>query len=387
MVVVRWLPVLLIAGCYDPSASPVCESTAACTDAGSDGPTQVCAGDPSGLLPVTCFDPPPAPRTFPAGVAIMTSTDCDVPLVDHPDLCILAGESITFTGAGKVVAQGTRPLVLWSATTITIPAGLTLDVGTHDNGTPGPGANDVECPAVDGSANTASTPNIGSGGCGGPFGAPGGKGGAGALADTARVQTECSPFVVELDRIRGGCRGGHGGLSNVVGSLNGGSSGGAVYLMAASSITIKGTIDACGTGGNLANANNITQAGGGGGGSGGMIAFDTPSLVLDGARLVALAGGGSSGSGLDMGTVVQGVGGQNPQVSPLGFASATSSIVNDNFGGGGTMLAGDTAGDVVVTNTGGGGGGGGGAGYIRRFPMTTPVDTSTSTLAPPFTAP
>lgn len=386
---VRWMLLLGLASCYRASSLP--DDAAPQPDTAPDGsPTMVCAGHSSGLLPGTCFDPPPPERTLTAEVLDTDTIACDQPaLGGSADVCILAGASITFE-SGPVVARGSKPLVLWSATTIVIPEGVTLDVGSHGNANPGAGANDAECPLLDGLKARGTIPDLGSGGCGGPFGGAGGAGGAAQVSTNPSPTTLASTCVAvrpALDRVRGGCRGGHGGLSDVAGSLNGGFSGGAVYLMAAGAIEVGGIIDARGTGGNLATVNANTMAGGGGGGSGGLIAFDTPMLVLQDAILSAVGGGGSSGGGLSINSqLVQGVGGLDASLSPVGFAPATSSPVPSNFGGGGGH-DGTNGGSIDTGRTGGGGGGGGGVGYIKLYPPEALGSTVGSMILPSINAP
>ncbi len=341
---------------------------------------------------MTCFDQIRGASVFGTGIlnTEMAPGNCDVPFGDRTDVCIIAAESITIEG--NATWRGSRPLVLWSATTITVLAGATLDVGSHAQNNFGAGANDASCPLVDGKGDTTTAPQLGAGGCGGSFSGLGGVGGAARSSQgiSVVVSTSCTPMVQQLDRVRGGCRGGHGGNSNSVGSLNGGASGGAVYLMAKGDIIVLGKIDARGTQGHLANSNTASQPGGGGGGSGGMIGFDTDSSLIlgDDAVLVATGGGGSSGAGLNAAgnSAFQGnEGREGSSVAPLAFAQKSAATVANNFGGAGAFN-GEAGGSVDPAATGGGGGGAGGVGYIRAYPKL-PLSTTTAAILPPLTAP
>lgn len=372
---------MLAPACYQPSSLGTCEI--GCDgggDTSSDQSTAICAGGPDGLMESTCFDPVPRPTSVLAGAFDTDATECNVPLDGRTDVCIIAAESISIQGT--LLVTGSRPLVLWSASTISMSVGTKIDIAAHGL-TPGAGSDDASCPLVDGNSNTTITPELGAGGCGGPFGGAGGAGGAARNKTAATVITTCAPVVQALDRVRGGCRGGHGGISNGVGSLNGGLAGGAVYLMARGDITVAGTIDARGERARPANANPSLLAGGGGGGSGGLIAFETPAtLNLDGSVLNALGGGGSSGTGsISPGTAIQGNGGNPAQLSPPVAAPQAANTVTNNVGGAGSNLDGDPGGAVDNASTGGGGGGAGGVGYIKAYPRA-PVQIDGAEIVP-----
>ena len=116
----RWLlpSVLALSACNRPST----ESPDVSPDV---SPTSVCVGDPSGFLPMTCFDPPPPPRTF--GPAFDTGTDvCDRTVdTSDPPLCIV----VTSTVTGILDVIGARALVLWSPDTLSISG--TIDLASH----------------------------------------------------------------------------------------------------------------------------------------------------------------------------------------------------------------------------------------------------------------
>jgi hypothetical protein len=347
-----------------------------------DAPTEFCAGASNGLLPSVCFPelPPPAVVT---GPIFDTDTGPCTEVAGHPELCFVVGSSVTVVG--NVSVRGNRPLVLWSATTIEVPADAKLDVGSHTVNVRGAGSNDTKCAAVDGrtdaTLSTPDNPRIGSGGCGGSFGALGGVGGAGSGGNGVRtISSDCVPVTQVVDRVRGGCRGGHGGLSDGVGTLNGGASGGAVYLMSTTAIFVSGLINANGSTGRLANSNNSTMAAGGGGGSGGLIGLDAPSITITGI-LVAVGGSGSSGTGKVAAgdPPFQGNTGHDPKDDPPAFAQGALQTVDSNSGGGGN-IEGEAGGDVKTTVFGGGGGGAGGVGYINAY--STQVEATTATTLP-----
>ncbi len=371
------LLLVLLCGCRQLLGFETANEPPVGDDAGVDGAGDSCAGAPRGLLQTVCFA-----GSFSAVVLEEALLDTDagpcteVPAL--PGLCFVTGDSITV--AGTVAVRGSRPLVLWSASTIEVSSGAMLDVSSYTINIHGAGSDDGACAPVDGSADLG-LPRIGSGGCGGSFGSAGGAGGAGSDGDTRIVSSICPLASQLLDRVRGGCPGGNGGLSNSVGSFNGGFSGGAVYLMAADKITVRGVIAANGSGGRTANANSSTLAGGGGGGSGGLIGLDAPTISVSGATLVAIGGGGSSGTGEDASNLFQGNGGHDPTVTPPTFAQGSNATVTDNFGAAGAP--GTDGGSATASVIGGGGGAAGGAGYIRAF-TSDDIDVTDSAIVPPL---
>lgn len=269
----------------------------------------------------------------------------------------------------SVRAIGVRPLVLWSSDDLLISG--EIDVASHVAMQPGfssvgAGGNSDAC--VSESAGPGKVSNtVGGGGAGGSFGGLGGDGG-GTATNAAEGTTTQQPALPPA--LRGGCRGYPGGDSNVTPRDNGGAGGGAVYLMADTSISISGRINASGAGGEAAQV----RAGGGGGGSGGMIGLDAPAITITG-NLIALGGGGSSG-GTSSG---DGDPGQEPNVVSAPFNAGMAPITGCSggaTGGGGSLGDGEKApnGKAGLGSC-GGGGGGGGDGQIRAFGATPTINS------------
>jgi len=273
---------------------------------------------------------------------------------NNPDACFLVGTSITIDGALSV--SGSRPLVLVSASTITINANL--DGASHRDGTDstGPGAPFSGCPSY--TVMPAGAGNGGGGGAGGSFMKLGGVGGTGDMTGNAggapTTGAGTNPFV-----LRAGCNG-QAGAGNNSGST--GKGGGAIYLVASDSITVATgvMINVSGGGGGLPGRDD----GGSGGGAGGMLLLDAPVINSTGAFFFANGGGGSSGA------TNTGSGSATDGLDP---ASATAGGVGgpapNGAGSGGTgWKHADTAGGAGMPSTTaqfGGGGGGGGGGWIQ----------------------
>ncbi len=284
----------------------------------------------------------------------------------QPDVCIVAGTTIAVGTALDV--EGDRPLVLLASTTVTINANV--DVASHRAGKVGPGAPSALClPYITIPVNSTSG---GGGGAGGSFitqGGDGGKGNNGATAKGVATATVGASTV-----LRGGCAGQNGGTGS--GGSNGGQlgqGGGALFVLAGTSISINSgvSINASGAG---SIATTVRAAGGGGGGSGGMIVLAAPSITGSGVFLVANGGGGSSGSdnsGNGNATLGQDPSGTAPTTNAAGGQGPSSA----GNGGDGWVQGDSTAQSGTDSGGGsqGGGGGGGGGGYIRTSVAITGV--------------
>ena len=355
-------------------------------DMGPNIDGRMCYGGPHQICLATL---PSGPRTLPA--TIDTDTQCDQ--VESPvggvPLCVVSGAQITITNTR---AEGGRPLVIVATDSITI--GGDLDVSSTRGATPGAGANAAAClmANIEGEDDGGG----GGGGGGGGFGAVGGNAG---LGDTNRSNgggagteaTGGTGGAMSISMfIRGGCRGGDGGSTNGGnGGANqgtnhgvGSSGGGAVYLIAGSSITVQatGAIYASGAGGD---GGNDTSGGGGGGGSGGLVGLDAPTITLTG-HIAANGGGGGGGAGSSDG----GNGGDGAQP---GAAAAWNQRATAGIGGtqnppgqtpgGQGGATGNLAGDVSPASVGGSGGGGGGVGVVWVHGTVTGTQ-----ISPPPTA-
>ena len=262
---------------------------------------------------------PAAPRTL-ATAFDTDSADCFV----DKGWCVIGATELSVSA---LRVTGSRPLVLVATGSITVDN--MLDVASRRTG------NTVELGAA------ASSPTCipgqpaahGGGGAGGTFGGRGGNGGVGTLNSAE------SGLVVSLTAFRGGCTGGDGAANS------GGPSGGAVYLIARTRITVVGTINASGAGGGP----------GGGGGSGGMIGLEAPTVSVTGS-VFANGGGGGEGNGTQ---------GANPTSATSPAPGGSGGTGGDGgAGSAGTTKTGARGGDSAT----GGGGGGGGAGFIVVIP-------------------
>jgi hypothetical protein len=327
---------------------------------------QVCFG--SGLVKVCLDSAPTAPVSYSGMTSLDTSNVANCtrtfPNPGGPELCVVAGTTVTV--AGTLTVTGSRALVLIGATTLGVPG--TLDVSSTLNTNPrrGAGANTGACQ----NASAADSDSGGAGGGGGgSFATKGGNGGTGDLNDsgnprgTARGGNAGNALPAPTF-LRGGCRGGDGGAAdNQHNHGRGGDSGGAVYLIAATSISITGDVFASGAGGNTDPDATGAEEGGGGGGTGGMIGIDAPVIAISG-RVAANGGAGGGGGALNAGGAH---GGDGSTINWNARASKGTRAM-DPAGDGGDGAPGTAVGQIDNLNgtssDGGGGGGGGGLGVI-----------------------
>ena len=359
---------------YDNSAgdhSGQCtgESGTGNTDGGTDGSTidasPFCYG--TGLVKVCLAAAPTQPRMFTgAGTTTIDTTDasmCATTISGATSYCVIAATDITINQ--RVRGLGPKPIVMIATGTITSNATGLIDVSSLRPRVAG----EVETGAGADSAlcNAGTAGNGVGGGAGGSFFGGGGSGGgvgAGGTAGTA---------ITAVTELRGGCPGqnGNGGAA----AAARGHGGGAVYLIAGTSITLAGGINAGGEGGAGAGKTN-NGAGGGGGGSGGMIGLDAPVIAVTSA-LVANGGGGGEGSSNQN----DGKDGTDATV-PAAAAGGAGGTINGGDGGDGSAGAAGGGGQPGKNgNTGqngGHGGGGGGAGHIRA-----PAGASLGTMVSP----
>lgn len=319
-------------------------------DGGGDGGSADAAPDAdvsprcvgSGMYEV-CLNPSPAAPIKLAG-AIATDSPCATTArwtssQQPAQTCFVVGTDITIDAAAMVVATGTRPLVLVATRSITIAGALDVSsyVASADHGA---GANASDC-------SPSLVPTAG-GGAGGSFITAGGNGGH-KLTDGDQGIAAAADASAPA-KLRGGCR----GQDNGGGTSHGGAGGGAVYLVAGALVSISGSISAGGAGG--AGGAGSASPSGGGGGTGGMIALFAPTILANGATLIANGGGGGGGGNAGS---ASGQDGGDGKTSGSGGAYVVT-------GGGGYTQRGPagTGASVAATGVGGGGGGGGGAGFI-----------------------
>jgi hypothetical protein len=327
----------------------------------------VCYGN--GLVRPCFASPPTGTLTYTATVIDTDTSNMCASLVgaNANSWCVLAGSSITVS-TGFLAATGSRPLVLVSTGTINIQGVLSVASSRQFNRS-GPAANVAGC-------NAGTAPTMTSGGAGGSFG---GKGGNGAVAGGGTAGISGNALTVTA--LRGGCPGQDGADAAAMGrGGDGGDGGGAVWLFAATSITISGSITASGMAGLNADANS--SSGGGGGGAGGFIGLEAPTVMNTG-NVFANGGGGGEASG-SMSTGNPGGESTNATTAGAGGAGGT------NFGsdGGNGSVGGTLTGQVGVatctspcTTPAAGGGGGGGAGIIK----VVPAQSIGGNVSPPAT--
>ena len=308
----------------------------------SDAPS--CYGDTSnGSLITVCLQPTLNNATLDTGVNTDTDPRCAslTPPVG-PEVCVL--EAVDIIIDGQIAVTGKRPLVIVGTHTISIKSTAVVDASSELGMHIGPDANDSTCPMI-------MTGMTGGGGAGGSFGTFGGNGGgAGAKSPPGQV-----PIFV-----RGGCPGSSDATAGLQGS---GPGGGAVYLIAGSTITVDGVILANGGGGRAPGGSN-SVAGGGGGGAGGLVGLDAPSVTGSGA-VMAIGGGGGEGGPAGSGTSADG---QDPsgKFDDIANGGATSDNGGNGGNGGGftSMASSGGSGSGSGSNIGGGGGGGGSVGVV-----------------------
>jgi hypothetical protein len=286
--------------------------------------------------------------------------------------CVIIGQSITVPPGATITVVGLNPLILL-ADTITISG--TLDAASHRGMLDGPGADASFCATNFVTPNTGSGEPDGGGGFGGSFGAKGGNGGGGAKDGAPGVAPDGLATTTSL--LHGGCKGAAGaGTGGVEGH-----GGGAVTLIAKTSVMIAGTVNASGASG----AGGKTSGGGGGGGSGGMIVLDAPTVNVTG-QCFANGGGGGEGANAN-------ANGEDGHESASPGTAGAGGLVGTNIGGdGGAGGAGTSpVGTVGVKGVDGGGGaiggGGGGGGSVGIIKVISSSATGTNDLAKVSPAP
>ena len=292
-------------------------------------------------LAIACFTDfiPSGQVTLPAGTLDTgTSPLCATNVDMNPPWCVIAAASVT-VAAGNVVVVGTKPLVLIATDTIDVTG--TLDASSRRTPTEVIGA------AADfGGCLAGTLPNAthAGGGAGGSFGGTGGNGGDGNQANSKGLAGAAQAATA----LRGGCPGqngdGNGGAP--------GHGGGVVYLIADTSITVTGSINASGEGGQ--GGIHPSPGGGGGGGAGGLIGLDSPMVTVIG-NVYSNGGGGGEGCG---NTSNDGSTGNDPTVTGAPASGNTASGGAGAAGGVGAMANGGAGSNPDAGGSTGGGGGG-----------------------------
>ena len=317
-----------------------------------------------------CFDRGPTTGlVLPATIDTVNSALCSPTQAigwtgqGQPAACFVLGTAITMNATTTVT--GTRPLVLVGGTAISISN--VLDVASHQGGTAGPAAR-ATCTNAFGRTPVQDNAG-GGGGAGGSFLSAGGDGGRGNNNNNteglAPAQDAAPPTV-----LRAGCAG-QKGANGDQNSGAAGRGGGVVYLVAGSTISISGTINASGSAG----IGGGHHSGGSGAGSGGMVKLYAPTINATGGRLFANGGGGaSSGDGGN------GTSGSDPTTATAAALGGTGGAANGGSGFAAAMAA--QSGTDGSGNKGGGGGGGGG-GYIQANLALTGATVSAGLIQAP----
>jgi len=312
-----------------------------------DGPVnQVCYGATNGLVKPCFPTAPTGPVMLSGTIDTGTSSLCSTTVTQANGFCVIAAETIQIEATVRAV--GTKPLVL--VATKTIDVGSTLEAASRRSGA-APYVNTQTGAGSDptGGCDGGTNPAVNGGGAGGSFIGAGGIGGAGTGGTGGAPGTKRTA----VNTLRGGCRGqdapGTGG--------KGGRGGGAVYLIAETSILIDAAINASGEGGHPGITGSV---GAGGGGSGGMIVLDSP-MITNNSAVFANGAGGGEGSG----NTTPGNPGPEPidQNAAPGGGGGTTNGGDGGRGSGGGMADGGNG----VNDTNSGGAGGGGIGLIRVF--------------------
>jgi hypothetical protein len=314
---------------------------------------------------VYTYDTGSGTLTDPAGG---TSTPTNQPIASG---MLISVDKLTIASGTTLRVIGIVPLVVASWTDIEIDGAI--DAGSTAEAA-GAGSNPTECAAHAPTAGTAAGGGGGGGG-GGGFQAAGGNGGDGS--NPANGRNGDGGTLTALPLLLGGCAGAKGGDGGSLAGA-GGAGGGAVQLTAQGQITIAGTLNAGGSGGDPGVLND-NGGGAGGGGSGGMIGLEATAIsILDGA-VVACNGGGGGEGGDDFPA------GRGLDGTPTATRAAGGSLNNDGGGNGGLGSGGATLTGGVAGNDngdgGGGGGGGGSAGFIAVRGAVT--KGATAVLSPP----
>lgn len=299
---------------------------------------------------------------------------------DAPPMGVFVMGSLSVPSGATLAGGGNHSLVLLVDGDVDIAGTVHVAASSDFAGRTPPGGAAGAPGLISGTAADGEGP----GGGGGGAGSPDGGGGGGGLGSTGGDGGPMTPGVggpvvgnISLVPLVAGSGGGAGGAPGG----GGGRGGGAVQISARGSISVSGTINACGEGGDGGQIQmmmdmttgeiTIATGGGGGGGSGGSVLLEAHSVSIDGI-VAANGGAGGQGSFQDE-SQVDGADG-DPEVVPA------PSTGGNNAGGAGSGLDG-VAGDGLTNNE--GGGGGGGAGRIR---INTPLGIESFANTSPNTA-
>lgn len=323
----------------------------------------------------------PVPSLLHAGKVVMQAGG-------SPILVLSVGQATIDPGADLAVI-GPMPLVVLSWTSIAIDGAL--DAGSHLGITDatkhtaetvrfGAGANQGCTASAGKNGSNAATGGSGGGGGGGFQGAGGLGGHAGPDTVLGGVGGQTGSATV----IRAGCPGGTSGAAGSIAAgpaspgvrAQGGAGGGAIRLVARTSISLgaSASISAGGAGG--AGAPTNSACGGGGGGAGGYLGFEAPMVNLGGS-IAANGGGGGAGASTSE-TGHDGSDGTLGTDPAHGGAAATTCGSAGGPGAAAATLTGGTAGNTDACSGGGGGGGGAAGAIVIVSPAYNPGSATAS---------
>jgi hypothetical protein len=300
-------------------------------------------------------------------------SECDPgATVEGNDVCVRAFGSIDVNGTLTVF--GGKPFVLVATGALNVADGAVVDVSSTAG--PGAGADWTGCGAP-GNGMPGNNGQGGGGGAGGSFGSRGGNGGAGADGISEGGLSAPGDLGATL---HGGCGGGTGAPGAATPALAG-NGGGAVYLVAGTSLIVSGTVNASGGG---AQGGREPRGGGAGGGAGGMIALWGGQELQVLATAQVFANGGAGGGGAD--TTQDGPDGGAPTKADAG-GKGTGLATGAGAGGDGASK--NAPGSDGGRDSGGvgGGGAGGGTGVIRLVSSGAAISANAGVSPMPVNGP
>jgi len=328
------------------------------------------------------------------GVSIASTTVTQG--VGLPDIVVFSFDTIDIELGGTLSVVGTHALALTACDDAAIAGTIDACASTLVSG---PGGGDGGDRNQDGSgsgaggAGTAMQSNpwndSGSGG-----GGHCGTGGAGGAAGDSAPQPPGTPGPSFGDPglipLVGGAGGGGGAIAIMTVGKPGGGGGGAIQISSGGTLSVSGTINACGAGGGGPQGEGSS---GGGGGAGGGILLEALAVNVSGT-LAANGGGGGGGNDWDPPNGdtrgEDGPAESRRAAGGLGVGGADPGYAGDGgAGGAGSSIHGD-AGEDVPDDHGNAGGGGAGAGRIRintlgNSGLTTDPSAVISPVGPCYT--
>jgi hypothetical protein len=376
------------------SAAGTVESTQSCSFGCASSNDRCSDLAPSNALDAELDMSGTAPEIVLSGLATPSMINTDTGDVTHNGAPIEIPSTVKMqTGAPPIRVFRVRSLMIGNEIVVTGANGIAIvsdgDVVISSEvhvaarwQTPGPGAfvgaspcNGADATVADPTGTTTRVPGAGGGG----LGTAGGKGGNAAKGTTISPGLAGGAIAgtVDLQPLRGGCRGGNMLSTDAYWVHGGGGGGGAIQISSRGQITVtaSGVIDAGGGGATFGKS-------GTGGGSGGAILLEARAVTIEG-RLAANGGAGTcfnfegengrTAYGTD--GLLGAAGGNCTEANGIGDGGIGAS--KDNAPGDGGLGSSTTA--VPI-----GGGGGGSVGRVRINTRTGTVAKGASSLITPL---